>query len=304
MTQRTNPQLDKHGQPLITAFNYKRNKTKAVLTLKGIIDGILADVALNDIEIIYLKSWCTNETFDFNDGDFIDIKEQVEDILEDGVITSAEQKDMQQMLSDIIECCSKDDVPTKESVNYLLGFLSGISADDVLNDEEIYKLRDHLSQGANFASEWPANALKARLDDVLEDGVIEESERQDLMSLVKAVSGQSFLDTGLAYGMSADFSTTCKNSLKLDGLHICFTGTFISGSRKKQQEIATKLGAIVSPRVTKKTDVLILGSVANRDWKFSSYGRKVEAVLSNRFNGATTEIINEDLWNVITCKGS
>ena len=146
--------------------------------------------------------------------------------------------------------------------------------------------------------------MKARLDDVLEDGVIEESERQDLMSLVKAVSGQSFLDTGLAYGMSADFSTTCKNSLKLDGLHICFTGTFISGSRKKQQEIATKLGAIVSPRVTKKTDVLILGSVANRDWKFSSYGRKVEAVLSNRFNGATTEIINEDLWNVITCKGS
>jgi hypothetical protein len=93
-------QLDDHGQPRNTAFNHKNNKTKAVLTLKGIIDGILADVALNDIEVIYLKAWCCNDTFDFNDGDFIGIKEQIEDILEDGMITSSEQKDMQQMLSD------------------------------------------------------------------------------------------------------------------------------------------------------------------------------------------------------------
>lgn len=294
-------QLDGHGQPRNTALNYKNNKTKAVLTLKGIIDGILADVALNDIEAIYLKAWCCNDTFNFNDGDFIDIKEQTEDILEDGMITSSEQKDMQQMLNDILEYCSVSEAPTRESTNYLLGFLSGISADDVINDDEIYKLRDHLSQNAEFVKQWPANALKARLDSVLEDGIIDDNERQDLMSLITAVSGQSFLDTGLAYGMSADFSTSNDNDLKLDGLHICFTGTFISGSRKKQQEAAAKLGATVSPRVTQKIDVLVLGSVASRDWKFSSYGRKIEAVLSNRVNGSTTEIISEELWNDITC---
>jgi hypothetical protein len=294
-------QLDENGQPRTIAFNYKSNKTKAILTLKGIIDGILADVSLNDIEVIYLKAWCLNDTFDFNDGDFIDIKEQIEDILEDGMITSSEQKDMQQMLSDMLEYCSVSEVPTRESTNYLLGFLSGISADDVLNDDEIYKLRDHLSQNADFVKQWPANALKARLDAVLEDGIIDESERQDLMALVKAVSGQSFLDTGLAHGMSADFSTSNDNHLKLDGLQICFTGTFISGSRNKQKEVATKLGATVSPRITQQIDVLVLGSVASKDWKFSSYGRKIEAVLSNRLAGSTTEIINEELWNDITC---
>jgi hypothetical protein len=294
-------QLDDHGQPRNTAFNHKNNKTKAVLTLKGIVDGILADVALNDIEVIYLKAWCCNDTFDFNDGDFIDIKEQIEDILEDGMITSSELKDMQQMLSDILEYCSISEAPTRESTNYLLGFLSGISADDVLNDDEIYKLRDHLSQNADFVKQWPANALKARLDAVLEDGIIDDKERHDLMSLVKAVSGQSFLDTGLAYGMSADFSTSNDNGLKLDGLHVCFTGTFISGSRNKQKEVATKLGATVSSKVTQKVDVLVLGSVASRDWKFSSYGRKIEAVLSNRLDGSTTEIMNEELWNDITC---
>jgi hypothetical protein len=294
-------QLDKNGQPHSIAFNYKSNKTKAVLTLKGIIDGILADVALNVIEVTYLKAWCCNDTFDFNDGDFIDIKEQIEDVLEDGMITSSEQKDIQQMLKDILEYCSTSEVPARESTNYLLGFLSGISADDVLNDDEIHKLRDHLSHNADFVKQWPANALKARLDAVLEDGIIDDSERHDLMSLVKAVSGQSFLDTGLAYGMSADFSTNNDNDFKLDGLHVCFTGTFISGSRNKQKEVATKLGATVSPKVTQKIDVLVLGSVVSRDWKFSSYGRKIEAVLSNRVAGSTTEIINEELWNDITC---
>jgi hypothetical protein len=298
---RQDNQLDGHSQPRNIAFNYKNNKTKAVLTLKGIIDGILADVALNDIEVIYLKAWCCNDTFDFNDGDFIDIREQIEDILEDGMITSSEQKDMQQMLNDILEYCSVSEAPTRESTNYLLGFLSGISADDVLNDDEIYKLRDHLSQNADFVKQWPANALKARLDAVLEDGIIDDSERHDLMSLVKAVSGQSFLDTGLAYGMSADFSTLNNIDLKLDGLRICFTGTFISGSRNKQREFATKLGATVSSTITQKLDVLVLGSVASRDWKFSSYGTKIAAVLSNRVTGSTTQIINEELWNDIAC---
>jgi NAD-dependent DNA ligase len=294
-------QLDIHGQPRNIAFNYKNNKTKAVLTLKGIIDGILADVVLNDIEVIYLKAWCCNDTFNFNDGDFIDIREQIGDILEDGLITSSEQKDMQQMLNDILEYCSVSEAPTRESTNYLLGFLSGISADDVLNDDEIYKLRDHLSHNADFVKQWPANALKARLDSVLEDGIIDDSERHDLMSLVKAVSGQSFLDTGLAYGMSADFSTSNDIDLKLDGLRICFTGTFISGSRKRQSEFATKLGATVSSTITQKLDVLVLGSIASRDWKFSSYGTKIAAVLSNRVAGSTTQIINEELWNDIAC---
>lgn len=299
MTQEN--QLDENHQPSVIAFNYNKNKTKAVLTLKGIIDGVLADVSLNEVEITYLKAWCSNDTFDFNDGDFIDIKEQIEDILEDGIITSSEQKDIQQMLKGILEYCSDTDIPTRESVNYLLGFLSGISADDVLNDDEIYKLRDHLSGDTDLVKQWPANALKARLDDALEDGIIDDSERHDLMSLVKAVSGQSFIDTGLAYGMSADFSTSNDNLLKLNGLNVCFTGTFISGSRNKQKEVATKFGAIVVPRVTRKVDVLVLGSVASRDWKFSSYGRKIEAVLSNRNGGSTTEIINEELWNIITC---
>jgi hypothetical protein len=294
-------ELDECGQPMNFSFNYKRNKTKAVLTLKGIIDGVLADVILNDIEIIYLKNWSDNDAFDFNDGDFIDIKEQVKDILEDGVISSSEQKDMQEMLNDILKYSSKIEDPNNESINYLLGFLSGISADDILCDEEIFTLRDNLSQKADYVKQWPANALKARLDLVLKDGIIDDDERHDLMQLIKAVSGQTFLNTGLAYGMSADFSTNSNACLKLDGLNICFTGGFLSGSRTIQIEIAKKLGANVVKGINQKLDVLILGSVASKDWKFTSYGKKIGDVLKNRMKGSTTEIVNEEQWNDLTC---
>jgi hypothetical protein len=50
-----------------------------------------------------------------------------------------------------------------------------------------------------------------------------------------------------------------------------------------------------------KFDALALGSVHSRDCKFSSYGRKIESVLSNQVDGSTTEIINKELWNDITC---
>ena len=86
----------------------------------------------------------------------------------------------------------------------------------------------------------------------------------------------------------------------LSGLTICFTGQFLSGSRKFQSDKASKLGASVKNNITKQVDLLVLGSVASRDWKFSSYGGKIENVLSNRLKGASTEIINEEVWNQIT----
>lgn len=102
--------LDKDSQPSNIAFNYKRNKAKAVLTLQGILDGVNADKKLNEIEVIYLRAWKENDIFNLNDGDFIDIHEQLEDILEDNIITKNELNDMQQMLQDILDYGTLNDV--------------------------------------------------------------------------------------------------------------------------------------------------------------------------------------------------
>ena len=292
--------LNSDSQPQNIAINYKRNKAKAILTLKGIIDGIHCDEELNSIEEMYLRAWKDNDMFQFNDGDFIDVHEQIEDILEDSIITSEEKIDLQQMLDDILKYDAIHEEGYNALANQLLGFLSGISADDNLNDKEIFHLNDLLNRSPLLCGQWPGIALKKRLDEVLLDSVIDEKERKDLLNLIKSVSGQKLSETGLAYGMSAEFSTTDKIELVLSGLTICFTGQFLSGSRKFQSDKASKLGASVKNNITRQVDLLVLGSVASRDWKFSSYGGKIENVLSNRLKGASTEIINEEVWNQIT----
>ena len=289
--------LNDKGQPNNIAINYKRNKAKAVLTLKGIIDGIHCDEHLTPTEEIFLRAWKDNDIFNLNDGDFIDIHEQIEDILEDSVITAEEKADLQAMLDDILEYGELISSDYDALVNQLLGVLNGISADDEVNDTEIRSLKKLLDSTPELSEVWPGNALKSRIDEILRDDVVSSDERTELLNLIKAVSGQRMIETGLAYGMSADFSTSTETKMALEGLTVCFTGEFLSGSRKLQQDKAERLGATVAPRVTKKLDLLVLGSVASRDWKFSSYGKKLEAVLSNRSKGIETEIINEDTWN-------
>ncbi|HAS6904363.1 TPA: NAD-dependent DNA ligase [Vibrio parahaemolyticus] len=300
MTTKSTAVLDYHGQPQTLTFNYKRNKAKAILTLKGILDGIHADKHLSELEEVYLRAWKDNDVFNLTDGDFIDIHEQIEDILEDGVITTSELIDMQDMLQDILSYGDLEDGGYEGTVNHLLGFLSGISADDTLCDAEIEKLAMLLSQDKHLVSKWPANAIKKRLDMILEDGIVDDSERCDLLSLLKAISGQSLLETGLAYGMSADFSTTQDGRICLKGKQVCFTGKFLSGSRKIQEQKALALGAQVKGNVVKGLDILVLGAVASRDWRFTSYGRKIESVLTYREEGRKIEIINEELWNALT----
>ena len=106
-------------------------------------------------------------------------------------------------------------------------------------------------------------------------------------------------ETGLAYGMTADFSTTQNGDICLAGKSVCFTGKFLSGSRKMQETTAIKLGAIIKNSVSKNIDFLVLGAVASRDWRYSSYGRKVERILGYRNNGFCIDIINEELWNIL-----
>ncbi|MDX7612147.1 BRCT domain-containing protein [Aeromonas caviae] len=42
--------------------------------------------------------------------------------------------------------------------------------------------------------------------------------------------------------------------------------------------------------------MLIVGSLASRDWMFTSHGRKIEAAIKNREEGHDIRIINEEDW--------
>jgi len=289
--------LDRNGQPLTIGYNYSRNKQKALQALSGILRGVTADTKLNDIELLFLDTWLKTETEYKQDGDFLDLTDLLEEVLEDGVIEQHELDEIQTFLADVVEYGYQCEGFDKDAlINQLLGFLQGITSDDVLNDKEILKLKRMIESNSLIVETFPGNKIHRRIEAILEDGVIDDDERIDLLDMIKSICGQQFLDTGCAECGATDFFGEPVELTTIQDKAVCFTGKFIGGSRKVMEALAKANKAEVRGGVARDLDYLIIGSMASRDWKFTSHGRKIEAVINNQQLGYSTKIINEATW--------
>lgn len=278
------------------AFNHKRNKEKALLSLRGILQGIVADQRLKEIEILFLSTWLKTDPEFKKDGDFLDIDDLIKDILADGVITADELEDLTNLINDIIEFGYKSTDTTDYAINQLLGFLHGISVDNDLVDKEIHALHNLIGTNEILKSNWPGTVLSKRLNTILEDHHISEDERAGLLELITGITGQQFSETGCASGLATEFFADKSFTGSIDGEYICLSGTFLSGSRSTHVAIAESLGAKVTKDISKKVKLLVIGSIATRDWMYSSHGRKIEAAIKAKDSGQDISIISEDAW--------
>lgn len=277
------------------SFGYKRNKQKALISLHGILSGLTADQRLNDTEVLFMATWLKSDSEFKKDGDFLDIQDLIHDVLKDGIITADEKEDLLNLLNDVLQYNEIEHDNMDALVNMLLGFLQGISADSNIVEQEVHALRALLLKHRDLLASWPGSLLFNRLNDILADGEITEDEREDLLELVKQISGQRFTESGLAAGMATEFFAD-GNVMSLRGKTVCFTGKFLSDTRHNLEQQAKLLGASPVKGVTTHLDVLIVGSLASRDWMFTSHGRKIEAAIKAKEKGQVIQIINEEDW--------
>ncbi|EGU56008.1 NAD-dependent DNA ligase [Vibrio nigripulchritudo ATCC 27043] len=288
--------LDANGQPHNTNFNSKRNKQKAFQALAGIVRGIDADKTLNDTEVLFLDTWLKSDSEYKEDSDFLDLQDLIEDALQDGVIEQEELHEIQLLIGDVRDYGYQCNGGYETLVNQLLGFLQGITSDGYLNDKELEALTSLINDHPTILNTWPADVISKRLQIVFEDGVVDDNERSELLEMFKSICGQQFLETGSAECGATDFFGEPIELTNLSEKTVCFTGKFLGGNRKLMESLAKANGGIVRSGVTKDLDYLIIGSMASRDWKFSSHGRKIEAALKNQNQGNGTHIINEETW--------
>ncbi|MFW5804630.1 MAG: hypothetical protein ACOCWG_05315 [bacterium] len=195
---KNNFELDKNGQPVNLAFNWKRNQNKIASSLIVILSGITADSKLNDLEILFLQNWVSNQ-YEIK-GDLYDIHEEINKILRDNIITAEEKDDLLCMLNDCIELSPKT-IDTDSQINEFLGFLRGIAADDEINHEEFSKLKEYISKHSYIMNKWPFDYyLGKAINDILEDNIVTESELNELCSLIQKITGTSFTKDGDAIG--------------------------------------------------------------------------------------------------------
>ncbi len=291
-----NNSLNRDNQPINRAFNYSRNRDKAAYALRGILYGIVADKELNEMEVMFLDIWIRSQENLDADGDVIDLLDAIGDILEDGYISKKELKELNGLVADIIEYGRQSSEGIEDGINELLGFLLGIAADGKITNSEFEALDRWLVNNSYISNKWPANILIDRVKEIKADGVVDEEEKQDLLESLKQITGQRFDETGDAYGAVAEVFSDDIVEFYHQDKKVCFTGKFVCGTRKVCEQSAKEKGALIAKSISADLDVLIIGTIASRDWRFTSHGRKIEKVLEYKQKGRKMMILSERAW--------
>lgn len=277
-------------------YNRSRNYEKSAYTLRGILSGVGADIEINKDEIKFLDLWLKNQAELPRNGDVLDLIEMITDILEDGLIDEEENRDIHSE----IDCILKYGVPkskdNEKCINELLGILMGISCDDKVMPEQFEFLDKWLETHPYLSEIWPVNLLAMRVEEIKEDGIVTAVKREHLLGTLKKITGTHFSEDGVVSNNVAEVYLDHITEFDHQGKNICFTGVFLSGSRKDCELVAKKLGAMTSKTVTLSVDVLVLGSVANDDWRYSSHGRKIEKAMMLKSKGQEILLISESTW--------
>lgn len=237
-----------------------------------------------------------HQEFRKNDGDVIDLLDLLGEILEDGAITSSELKELCSLADDIITFKETGTNESESKVNEFVGLLSCVTADNSLNDLEISKILKWLHKNKDIEQEWPINVISEKLHLAIEDNVVTTEEREHLLEVMKQITGVRFEESGVAYGMATEFFEDNIDALAHEDALICFTGTFVTGKRKVVEHTAKTKGSIVKNNVIQNLDYLVIGTLASKDWRFTSHGRKIEKALSFKNAGKPIKIITERTW--------
>ena len=286
---------DGDGQPLNRGYNATRNRRKALFTLLGICEGLLADNQLTRDEVVFLDVWLKENAELRDDPDYIDLVDAVQDILGDGLITEEELTDLQELLQTLVDFRSDEALSSERGeMEFLLGFLRGVAADQELNEYEILALRAWLRNTMLSNDKWPASVLLKRIRQIVADKRIEDAEAADLLDTITDIVGDG-LQNGIASGLSTSLPVDPVNTVDFTGRSFCITGKLASGPRHRCEMAISSRGSIPQSSVNKTLDYLVIGTLASRDWAQSSYGTKIERAMELRDQGNRLLIISEEV---------
>jgi NAD-dependent DNA ligase len=223
----------------------------------------------------------------------------VADVLQDGQLCEAEKLHLMSALPRLMETYRHlpgVDFYSEESDKLLLeGLCQGLMGDQTLSDDEIHYLNWWMKQNSMLRAHYPGKQLYQTVERILQDGVITEEEREELQQQLLLFVGNPF-EQGVVTGMATKLAISDTEIDTLHGCSVCFTGMFLSGTRRQCEEIAQQLGATAQSSVTQKLDYLIIGELSSRDWRFSSYGRKIEKAMLLQEQGHSVHIVTEEAW--------
>jgi hypothetical protein len=282
---------------------------RSIERLRGILEGISIDGKINTYEITGLYNWVQQHEYLHNIYPFKETIDLLTGILKDGVVTDCEKEEI---LDWCLEFCDGGRINCMytNAVRRLHGLLHGIIIDNKITDNEIYDLHDWLLDYENFHQHWPFCEVFGIVSKIIEDEKITEDERKELYDFCCDFSEKVHLDQIIHDEIYTrgfiksdapvlePISLLCEKPeyINFEKKSFCFTGLAKTGPRWMLENMLRDLNGFPADRVTQTLDFLVIGDKSSPAWVYSTYGRKVEAVIENQKNGYKTTIISEETF--------
>lgn len=168
-----------------------------------------------------------------------------------------------------------------KALQLLQALIIGILDDDKVSEDEIMLLKKWIDDNKELEGQYPYEPIKKELEKILEDGIIESHELDEMYTLLK-----SFIDPIGNTDSISDGSLKDKSCV--------LTGDFKTGSKSEIEALISKAGGQVKSGVSKKTDYVIVGSYGSDAWKCGNYGSKIKKAKELQSQGVPIQIISED----------
>lgn len=185
---------------------------------------------------------------------------------------------------------------TNRAIEHLLGMVTGMVADGQLHDLEIKMLSTWLTSYPEATTEFPGSVIARKVTEVLNDRIITEDERAHLMEVLLGLASTDFSVTGSAAPEVATLPIDDNIDVHFSDAMVCFTGEFLYGTRAACERLVLKLGARYADTVSRKVNILVIGTKVSDDWAHTSFGRKIQKAMELRDQGHPIEIISERRW--------
>lgn len=282
-------------------FLSKSKVLQVFSTLSGLIEGVSADNIIKKEEVAALRNWLETNRKTVSRPPFSEVVNVIENSLADDKITEEELHDIRYVCKNVISTFGQaDDI----KIQNLHGIASGIASDGLINSDEWSYLDNWIDNNPALKGTWPFDEIQALTKKHKKFEKISPSEMEIIVHYLNDFSGLNQNKT-LTHPLNepsmsiTEICAECKD-IQLKGKTFCITGESIKYSRAQIKDILSEHDGFFKSNISKSVDYLIVCSDGSPYWKFSCYGRKVEAAIALKKSGSEIEVINEvDLWATI-----
>lgn len=183
---------------------------------------------------------------------------------------------------------------SERKIDEMIGICRGVISDGIINQLEADFLLQWLTNNKKIADAWPANILFQRIKTMLQDNILDQNEKKELLSTIRQVTGETPITDNIDMSTRLPLTDPPPEVVFRDK-NYCFTGSFVSGTRKQVEAAVVKQGGFIHKIPTLDTDYLVVGLIGSTDWIHSSYGRKIERAVEIS-EESDIKIISEDYW--------